>query len=68
MFQSLFGKFVSAQVILFTVMLSSNLVGMGGKQVELRGPLVCVFHRRSFIEEWDAPSPCKSLRSGRCSL
>jgi hypothetical protein len=44
MFQSLSGEFVSAHVILFSVMLGGCLVGMGGEQMKLGSPLVCVSH------------------------
>lgn len=44
MFQGLSGEFVSAHVILFSVMFGGGLVGMGGKQMKFRGPLVCVSH------------------------
>jgi hypothetical protein len=36
MFQSLFGEFVSVQVILLAVMFRRGLMGMCGKQVEFR--------------------------------
>ena len=44
MFQSLSGQFVSAHMVSLPVMLAGRLVGMGGKQVKLGSPLVCVSH------------------------
>jgi hypothetical protein len=40
MLHGLLGKLVSAQVIVLPVMLCGDIVGMRGKPVELRGPLV----------------------------
>ena len=44
MFQSLPGEFVSTHVVSLPVMLARSLMGMGGKQVKLGSPLVCVSH------------------------
>jgi hypothetical protein len=44
MFQSLLRVLMSAQMILLPVMLRCGLVSVRRKKVQLRGPLVSVFH------------------------